>query len=474
MFLLFDVASNPGMRERSYNTLSERYWSYNYHNDGLSPQNQTITGSFMEGTVSVMWDCIGHEHLESHYSSRKMRPCVHEKIHYQAGPPSTSTGDKVYCPHWDEYQMILENPVVFSSYNGVTPYAYHDLVGSDEFADACTGVLDEWNRKLYSFQPSQIPDMSVFLAELRDIKSLYTVLRDVGLKLLGLSWERSEVVRKLDRSIRLLDRFDSVTHVREREEIRRSIKSLRDTLSSISSTRLGFQFGVQASIRDLIKLVASLYSYWDQLILYRPTSEKARRVFSKTVEKKVPTSTGCWGYSCYPGRPADVYESKVSVEGQLVWNGDFINSLRGSRAEKAVYIVLSQVGLFPDLSTVWELKRLSWLIDYFVRTEHLIIAAERACGLGFTEPFIYRECVSLRVEQTEEYWDVSGDGGACWRRNAHLRKQTVRRTHYERVPASPMSLVRLVKVLRGDWELGQIANAVAVGTQALLARFIKR
>jgi hypothetical protein len=72
--------------------------------------------------------------------------------------------------------------------------------------------------------------------------------------------------------------------------------------------------------------------------------------------------------------------------------------LDGSAIEKAIAAVLGVLGLLPNVETIWEMTKLSWMIDYIFRTDKLFRALG-LYGISPVRPVVLSECCSISVKQ---------------------------------------------------------------------------
>lgn len=389
--------------------------------------------SYLAGTWSDMWDEIGDG----------WHDVIHDSITRHKTPLCTNWGTS-YCGHADYYTFSDGVPVVTSPCIGLqTPGGIlnHELVQS-----AMEEMLREWEIKLYSFRPDQLPDLAVFVAELRDVNSIVTVLWDFSQSLIGLARRKSKLFRKIDKEIKLLTKLESKLKV-DRKAIafhRAKIKSLRSSVKELASLRLGYNFAVKQTLRELAQIIGSLYGYIDTM-KFCPTSEHIRRVVPlKLTGKEISSDGGCYSKTCYDPDWKDIYWEN-DVEVTLTINVDFRNTFRGSTTEVLSYLLLSQLGLMPDLTSIWNATKYTWIVDYFLRTQGLRTKLSRNLDSGLQAPIITNSSVSYKVIQNLKNWHDIG----CERYYKHNPKQNVTVEHYERLVGTRGTLLcDLINIIR--------------------------
>lgn len=456
MFLLSPNRGAPP-RFRETDSSEQRSYILYYHNSPSSPPVECAPASYNTGSRSWIADDTGPG----------WHDVVHEKHVIQDSPVFSTFASGAYCPHVDYY--TVKSGVPAGNAGGLDGgwaagyyTSYQDILSRPEVQNAMEAVLREWEIKLYSFRPDNLPDMAVFFKELQDVSSIFSVLWDLAQSLIGLAKRRYKIVAALDREVKVLRRMETVTNRRNIERQRRKIKSYRTALRELASLRLGYNFGVQTAIRDLTQIVAAFYDYM-QTMTYEPTHEHIRRTVSFVDVVHTPLNEGCWGQLCYEGY-ADTETLRRTVDVTISCNVVFKNTLRGSPAERAVYTVLSQLGLMPDLTSIWDMTKFSWLFDYFVRTQQFISRIGPGLGLGLQAPLVYNSDISLKIVQTLEGRSTS----PCVRLRASQPLQSEYHSHYERlVNTDARSLASTISLFRSP-SLGQATNATALLLQSLL------
>jgi hypothetical protein len=356
------------------------------------------------------------------------------------------------------------------------------IISHDHFQKAYEEVTMEWWRKLYSFRPEQLPDMAVFVAELKEMNMIAELIYSYAKQVRPLLAKRHKLLvalKDIDRRILIGQRktteddkgYKIVLKRLKAEELiklKNERVTLRKALTDLSNLILSWRFGLMAPMRDLTKIVASFYDYWETL-KYQPTHEHIRRIggFSLPITAEYVFKQGCsTNPSCGFGTPSvgDVFDQVTrDIRFILTCNVEFRNTLLGSDIEQMGYALLSQLGLVPDIMSLWEMKRLSWFLDYFVRLQSYLIKTSVKAGLGFQKPVVYRSAISLKVVQTVQYHGDNCPRWALWHANTPLRW-----THYERIcNTAPVDLTHLVKLVHSP-SFNQGVNAAALVFQTLL------
>lgn len=349
------------------------------------------------------------------------------------------------------------------------------ILETSQFQDALEGVLMEYYRKLYSFRPEQLPDMSVFMAELGETMGVANLLYGYAKELRG-------YISRIDSAksaIKLLD-IDISKSLKKKQlvkaqELKLKALSLKKVVNDMSDLVLSWRFGVLAPMRDFIKIVASTYEYWEHLMM-EPQMEHIRRNFYiDEFTNDVFGSSGCWygqnGQCNYitGERPGTTFKKiERSIEGSLTITVNYNNRLKGSNTEKIVYSILSQLGLMPDVMSIWEITKLSWFLDYFVRLQSYFIRMAVGLDLGMQSPIVLRQSISLKY--TEKVTSKISVANCPWVR-WHNDQGTITLKHYERIAEmDAMSLLELTKIVRLP-SVNQGVNATALVLQILTGKY---
>jgi hypothetical protein len=425
---------------------------------------KTLTDEYYSGEWSAICDAGSKPEKDTWHD------VLHDHVVFDDAPMREKSAS--FCSHDMDYRPNTTMPARFT-----TPYAdlplMSDILASDEFQEAFEGALDEWYTKLYSFHPEQLPDMSVFMVELRETMGMANLIYDYAKQLRGLLMRRKVLRKRLGQID--LDIGKSIKKRRfvKARRLELEKKSLAEALNDLSNFILSWRFGVKAPIRDVVKMVASLYSKWDSMS-FCPTTEHCRRSFQIQMDilDNYWQASDCFhcnearNGNCNAAsgaRPGDQFTKvKRSVEGMLCITSNFTNSLVGSDVEQIGYALLSQMRLVPDLRSIWEMTKLSWALDYFVRLNSYFVRHSVKLGLGFQHPVVSRQCISLKVMREAQRF-----GEACPRQTWIYNYGPVRQKHYERiVGVSPIEFTDLVRFVRSP-SFNQGVNAAALALQML-------
>jgi hypothetical protein len=330
-------------------------------------------------------------------------------------------------------------------------------------------MTEEYYSKLYTFQPSQLPDMAVFTAELRETMQVANLIYSYASQLRGYIMRKKalrEKLGKIDLDIRRSLREKRFAYARRLELEKRGIMEM---LNDLANLILSWRFGVMAPLRDFQKLITSCYEYWD-VMKFCPTTEHIRRIIhiDDSVVSTYGTASWCPSASSCPGCRGFNVGDEVKIvdstsEVELTCVADFTNVIKGTTVEQVVYSLLSAFGLMPDIMSIWEMTKLSWAVDYFVRLNHIFTRFAGVGGFGFHEPIIHQTSVGLKITST-----VTENLNKCPVYSIY-NLGSVKEVYYERLAGvSPFDLTSLVRLIRAP-SFNQGVNAAALLTQLLLS-----
>jgi hypothetical protein len=332
-------------------------------------------------------------------------------------------------------------------------YTFDEIIRHPEVQRALSKAARKWHDKLYQIRPDQLPDMFVFLAELRELSLVSRLLFDYARQMIGLL----RMLRSYKRKIKQVARKRYSKRV-----AKNMIKDLQTAASKVSGDILSLRFGIKQPIRDCTQIIAAMAGYIDTFN-FLPRTENIREI-AKLHLTDLEYLTGCYGVTC---DRAPMFEAPVVEDIEVAVNVSvhFRNLLSGTRIEKLLAVLLHAGGVMPSLDSYWELTRLSWLIDYFFATEKLIGRLEKHTShIGAIQPVIFDSCVSLKITRCTTIDNVCRRLSA---RNGAIQKVTD--TYYERLSGDGhdlLSLVRWVRMPGGS----SLENAVAFLTQTLTGR----
>jgi len=430
-------------RHRTSNTVTEKVAQAIFVPNGASV-NGFSGHTVKTGGVSEIYDSDTKEDY-------RMKPVWHRKTVYLPHTVSGFTSASLPCwqlqltdwappiPDLPSFDTIVEHPAVQS---------------------AISTVVQRWYNDLYRMDPDNLPDMTVFLAELREFGGFWTTIYSYALQIIGVLRKMRLWKRRLKRAKRL----DA------KKIAKRTVRDANRALTRLSSDLLSLRFGIMAPIRDCTEIIAALYGYMDRfqgLYQHNTYREIVRIPFYAKEHGIDPSSIACLNtMPCWnqcEGGFQNTHELTGEWEVTICITSHYTCSLRGSQFEAALAMLLGQLGMMPSLDSFWELTRLSWLVDYFFRTNLLLNKVERLGDLGNKRVFIHDSCVSLKIKRTAVVEGFDGYTGI----NATGAYNKVVDTYYERVVADGHDLAKLCSMFTTPY--GQKAqNALAFLIQRLL------
>lgn len=327
------------------------------------------------------------------------------------------------------------------------------IFATNQFQAAAYKLYMRYHDALYHIEPASLPDMAVFMAELRELDSVFSMIKTYAVDGIALA-----------RTIRYLkSRINKVTSLTHRSGANdRLLRELQERLRTAMSSFISWKFGIMAPIRDFAKIVAA-FSVYCETIKFEPRKWRGFETFECEVLLGRGMRTECWGRVCPDtGQPKMTGVSKI--RGKIGIVADIENQLLGGSFEKAVEVLLIQLGMFPSVESLWELTRLSWLLDYFFRTPVLLAKAEKFAGLGPIKPVVENFTLSFSfTEDVEIYND-------CWRNGFAMGPGSViYHRHYERMTGDVQPLEFIIQMLRRP-NTDQTITAVAYALMCMLAR----
>lgn len=331
-----------------------------------------------------------------------------------------------------------------------------NVLSSAVFQGKAELLARRYHDNIYRLNPEQLPDMSVFIAELKELDGIFSLIYEIAQKIIACL--RS--VRSLKKKTKLILRNSK--YGKKARTV--AIKQLRKGIAEYESKILGYRFGIMAPIRDLTKLVAAMYGYVDTFNFQRAPLHFREQFILESHHYGPTYPTGCWGETCPSGQGTGQV-GKCDVSGYLSITSVVTNKLTGSNIEKLIAVLLGQLGMMPSLGSMWELVHLSWLIDYFYSTSTFIRKAERALQLGPNIPVVEDTTIGLYIEQQSTVYSQ------CWRRAGGRSFGPAAEgtfQYYERITAKERDLDALIK----KWHLPirgmELSNTVAFLTSLLL------
>jgi hypothetical protein len=327
-------------------------------------------------------------------------------------------------------------------------------------------VVEEYFQKLYTFRPEQLPDVAVLMAEFRETWGIADLIYSYARQLRPLMMKRKQLRKllgKIDIDIKRSLKQKRFAYAR-RLQLKK--KSVEEILNDLANTILSWRFGVMAPVRDFTKLVASCYTYWDRM-KFCPTSEHIRRIMHFDYSEMGCIGEGSCGVACNSpfgvGRGDEVVSRESKHIVTLTASADFTNQFTGSTVEQIAWSLLSYFGAMPDITSIWEMTKLSWFVDYFVRLSHLMQKFSAHAGVGvFLNPIVHRTSVGLKIESETRDYDLH-----CPNTYTQFEYGIMRETYYERIAGlSPMQLTNLIRLVRSP-SMNQGVNAIALLTQLL-------
>lgn len=323
--------------------------------------------------------------------------------------------------------------------------SFQEIVAHPDVQRAAANVARRWYDKLYQIRPEQLPDMFVFLAEIKELGGVFSIILGFARQIITLF----RALRNKERTYRRL-----IKSVKDKKQRRALKNDLVRATRSISNDILSLRFGVMAPIRDITKIISALYGYID-MFNFLPRTEAVREIVKLHVTDGV-FFTGCSGYTCPGGIHTLEAPCVDDIEVELCATAHFRNELVGTKIEKLFAVLMQQVGVLPSLDSMWELTKLSWLIDYFFATEKILGRLERATShCGFVRPIVMDSCVSLHITRRSRSESRCGAVGSFV---GAIQDST--NEHYERMSGDGHDLLTLVNWIRNPAG-GQLQNAVA-------------
>lgn len=358
-----------------------------------------------EPTGAEQNNCINWKRLTTYpaVSGRTPRACGHED-HFDYVNANVEGADVIKPELWN---------------NALAPFPHQSLRDSKKFQDALASVYTKHHKKLYRLTSRDLPDMTVFFAEILELREIFSIVHGMLMHGKTLKKKLNTLQRRLKRLRRL--KVSSV--------VRRQIRDTIRAIQTVSADIIKWRFGVKAPISDLAKIIASLGWFMDTIQTY-----SAKQTIHTVEEFELDEwwgadcLEGCWGRQCSQLYTTPLKTTHSKIKGKIIYTQVVTNNLRGSAIEKVALTILGQFGMLPSIDTLWELTRLSWLVDYFARVDILLCKLESLLGLGPKDVIVERSSLSLKFTEEQMIY------GTCFRRGQGLSPSAVvQHEYYERV-----------------------------------------
>lgn len=213
-------------------------------------------------------------------------------------------------------------------------------------------------------------------------------------------------------------------------DVRRRYQIAKDRVLNpehVPNAFVSVNFGVFAPIRDITAIISTILAKIKALLPDgKVRKDHFRRVvlYEERLKPATPQGGQCYGYSCYSHPPQP--EIVRSLEIKPVITCRYYSTFTGSSIEQALAAALAMVGMLPNIESLWEMTRLSWLVDYFFRVDKLL----RRCGLfsmSAKQSVILNQSSSMHfVWTTKATWpDAPCCMGMCISREDEYYERTI-------------------------------------------------
>jgi hypothetical protein len=272
------------------------------------------------GDVSVIADYVNH-HGPNHLGHFTMsRPVFHARMDSTA--LTSSSGSFTFASYEGEFEIKPTGSGIAGS-----TYCFTENVCPPPPTSVVSPFAATCRSEMCSQFPAEI-DMASFLAELKDITSLVTSLKDI--------WDFLKALGKEP-----------------------------GTLRRAANIHAGYNFGVSPLLGDVATIANILTTVRDRLEWLRRNRNRYVRIGASTrYSISEQTSLGGFGFASYsPGvglvRTAQrgTLTCTARVKQNFPWLDDWEGWVRG---------VIGTAGFNKPMTTVWELTPFSFIVDYFV------------------------------------------------------------------------------------------------------------